>query len=78
MMRIKFKVFYQIFLGDLNSEFKVNILIGFLDKHFANHDLADSLENFDDFDDFQRKDGQLLLNTLQCLMQNTERLKRRT
>lgn len=33
-------------------------LIEFLDKHLAKDDLADSLEKFEDFEDFKRSDGQ--------------------
>ena len=57
--QIKDKVFDQIPLDDLKSDFELSILIEFLDiKHLAKDDLADSLEKFDNFDDFKRKEGQ--------------------
>lgn len=56
--QIKDKVFDQISLEDLKSDFGLNILIAFLDKHLAKDDLADSVDKFDDFDDFRRKEGQ--------------------
>ena len=46
--------FLRVFL----PTFGLNILIAFLDKHLAKDDLADSVEKFDDFDDFRREDGQ--------------------
>ena len=43
--QIKDKVFDQIPLDDLKSDFELSILIEFLDiKHLAKDDLADSLE----------------------------------
>ena len=38
----------------------MNILIAFLDKHLGKDDLADSIEKFEDFDDFKRKEGQTI------------------
>ena len=56
--RIKDKVFDQIPLDDLKSDFGLSLLIEFLDKHLAKDDLTDSLDKFDEFDDFRRKEGQ--------------------
>ena len=56
--QIKDMVFDRIPLDDLKTDFGLNILIAFLDKHLAKDDLADSVEKFDDFDDFKREDGQ--------------------
>lgn len=56
--RIREKVFDQVKLEDLKSETGLTILIEFLDKHLAKDDLADSLEKFEDFEDFRRSDGQ--------------------
>ena len=56
--QIKDKVFDKISIDDLKGNFGLKILIAFLDKHLAKDDLADSLEKFDDFDDFKRNDGQ--------------------
>ena len=58
--KIKDKVFDQIALDELKDEDGLNILIAFLDKHLGKDDLADSIEKFEDFDDFKRKDGQTI------------------
>ena len=58
--KIKDKVFGQIALDELKDENGLNILIAFLDKHLGKDDLADSIEKFEDFDDFKRKDGQTI------------------
>ena len=55
--QIKDKVFAQISLDELKSENGLNILLTFLDKHLGKDDLADSVEKFHDFDDFQRNEG---------------------
>ena len=56
--QIKDKVFDQISIDDLKSDFGLSLLIEFLDKHLAKDDFTDSLEKNDDFDDFRRKEGQ--------------------
>ena len=56
--QIKDKVCDHIPLDDLKTDFGLNILIAFLDKHLAKDVLADSIEKIDDFDDFRREDGQ--------------------
>jgi hypothetical protein len=53
----KKKAFDQLDLEDLKKETGLNILIEFLDKHLAKDDLANSLEKFEDFEDFKRSDG---------------------
>ena len=58
--KIKDKVFDQIALDELKDENGLNILIAFLDKHLGKDDLADSIEKFEDFDDFKRNDGQTI------------------
>ena len=58
--KIKDKVFDQIALDELKDENGLNILIAFLDEHLGKDDLADSIEKFEDFDDFKRKDGQTI------------------
>ena len=58
--KIKDKVFDQIALDELKDEDGLNILIAFLDKHLGKNDLADSIEKFEDFDDFKRKEGQTI------------------
>lgn len=45
-------------MEDLKKETGLKTLIEFLDKYSAKDDLADSLEKFEDFQDFERSDGQ--------------------
>ena len=42
----------------MNREDGLEILIQFLDKHLKKDELADSLEKFEEFEDFHRKEGQ--------------------
>jgi len=56
--QIRDKVFDHIPIIDLKSFDGFNVLIRFLDKHLAKDDLTDSLEKFEDFDDFRRSEGQ--------------------
>ena len=58
--KIKDKVFDQISLDELKAEDGLYTLIAFLDKHLGKDDLADSIEKFEDFDDFKRKEGQTI------------------
>jgi phosphoglycolate phosphatase-like HAD superfamily hydrolase len=50
------KVFDQLHLDELKSHDRLNVLIHFLDH--AKDDLTDSLEKFEDFEDFKRLEGQ--------------------
>ncbi|CAG2239162.1 unnamed protein product [Mytilus edulis] len=56
--KIREKVFDQIVLDDLKKDTGLNTLVDFLDKHLAKDDLADSLEKFEDFEDYTRPEGQ--------------------
>ena len=56
--KIREKVFDQIPLDDLKSEDGFTVLLNFLDQHLAKDDLSDSLEKFEDFEDFKRAEGQ--------------------
>ena len=56
--KIREKVFHQIPLDDLKSDDGFTVLLNFLDKHLAKDDLSDSLEKFEDFEDFKRAEGQ--------------------
>ena len=53
--KIREKVFGQISLGDLKKDDGLDILIAFLDTHLKKDDLADSLEKFEEFEDFERQ-----------------------
>ena len=56
--KIREKVFDQIKLDDLKKDDGLDTLVQFLDKHLAKDDLVDSLEKFEDFEDFKRSEGQ--------------------
>ena len=57
-MQIREKVFDQLSLTDLKDKDGLTKLLEFLDKHLAKDELTDSLEKFEDFDDFTRTEGQ--------------------
>ena len=50
--QIREKVFDQI---PINVDDRLDTLIAFLDYHLKKNDLADGLEKFDEFEDFQQK-----------------------
>ncbi|CAC5412668.1 unnamed protein product [Mytilus coruscus] len=56
--KIREKVFDQIDLEDLKNDTGFTTLVEFLGKQLAKDDLADSLEKFEDFEDFTRPEGQ--------------------
>ena len=56
--QIREKVLDQIPVDDLKSDEKFTVLLNFVDQHLAKDDLTDSLEKFEDFEDFKRADGQ--------------------
>lgn len=54
--RIREKVFDQMKLEEIKAEDGLDKLITFMDKHLGKDDLTDSLEKFDDFENYHRKD----------------------
>ncbi|CAC5372113.1 unnamed protein product [Mytilus coruscus] len=58
ILRCREHVHYKIDLEDLKKDTGFTTLVEFLDKHLAKDDLADSLEKFEDFEDFTRPKGQ--------------------
>ena len=59
--QIREKVFTQISLDDLKKEDGLDKLIEFLDIHLEKDKLTDSIEKFEEFEDFQRMEGQSVL-----------------
>ena len=57
---IRQRVFEELSLEDLGSKDGMKILFNFLDEKLGKDDLADSLEKFEDFDDFVRLDDQVI------------------
>jgi len=55
---IREKVFDQIKLDDLKKDDGLDTLITFMDKHLGKDDLTDSLEKFEDFEEYHRTGGQ--------------------
>ena len=61
--KIQEEVFSQIGREKLSQENGLDTLINFLDSKLMKDDLSDSLEKFEEFEDFQRVNGQnLVLN----------------
>ena len=56
--KIAEKVFGQLELEELKKEDGISRLLGFLDKHLGKDELTDTLEKFEEFDNFERKEGQ--------------------
>ena len=56
--RIKEKVFEHFQPEELQKESGISTLLDFLDKHLQKDELADTLEKFEDFENFKRKEGQ--------------------
>ena len=56
--KIQEEVFSQIGREKLNQENGLDTLINFLDSKLMKDDLSDSLEKFEEFEDFQRVNGQ--------------------
>ena len=56
--KIQEEVFSQIGREKLSQENGLNTLINFLDSKLMKDDLSDSLEKFEEFEDFQRVNGQ--------------------
>ena len=56
--KIREKVFDQIPLEDFKSYDGLTVLLNFLNKHLAKDELSDSLEKFEDFEDYKRAEGQ--------------------
>ena len=59
---IRERVFDQIPLQDLKTDDGLIILLNFLDKHCGKDELVDSLEKYEDFESFEREDGQSFQN----------------
>ena len=55
--QIREKVFNQISLDDLKKEDGLDILIKFMDAHLKKDELTDSVEKFEEFEDFQRAEN---------------------
>ena len=60
--QIRERVFDQIPLQDLKTDDGLIILLNFLDKHCGKDELVDSLEKYEDFESFEREDGQSIQN----------------
>ena len=76
--KIREKVFGQIKLDDLKKDDGLDTLIAFLDSHLKKDDLADSLEKFEEFEDFERKVGMSItkyIATFDSLYRKIENLK---
>ena len=73
---IREKVFDEIELKDLKKENGLEILINFLDKTLGKDDLSDSLEKFEDFEDYCRGQNETILDYISRFDQKYNRLKK--
>ena len=56
----------------------LTVLINFLDEHLAKDDLTDSLEKFEDFDDFYRTDGQSMMEYIAIFDSKYKKIEKKT
>ena len=56
--RIAEKVFGELELKELKKESGISTLLEFLDSHLKKDEMSDTLEKFEEFDNFERKEGQ--------------------
>ena len=52
------KVFGELELKELKKQNGISTLLEFLDIHFKKDEMTDTLEKFEEFDNFERKEGQ--------------------
>jgi hypothetical protein len=62
---IREKVFDQLSLSVLKTTTGFDSLVTFLDSHLGKDDLADSLEKFEDFDDYIRENGDSIIEYIE-------------
>ena len=74
---IREKVFDELDLSDLKKEDGFELLIKFLDQHLGKDDLADSLEKFEDFEDFSRQKGQTISEYISLFDQKYRKIEKR-
>ena len=55
---IRERVFDEMDIGDLKKETGLELLIAYMDKHLGKDDLADSLEKYEEFEEYKRESGQ--------------------
>ena len=54
-------------MDDEKNENGLDILIEFLDKHLMKDELSDNSEEFEEFVDFQRVEGQCIAEYIACI-----------
>ena len=74
--RIREKVFDELELDDLKQDDGLDKLINYLDKHLKKDDLADSLEKYEDFEDFQRRPDQSIADFISEFDQKYRKLEK--
>ena len=74
---IRERVLDQIPLKDLKTDDGLTILLNFLDKHCGKDELVDSLEKYEDFESFEREDGQSILNFISMFDFKYKRIERK-
>ena len=74
---IREKVFDELDINDLKKADGLDTLIQFLDLHLGKDDLADSLEKFEDFEDFSREKGQSIANFISLFDQKYHKIAKK-
>ena len=75
--QIREKVFDQISIDDLKGFDGFEVLVQFLDKHLGKDDLTDSLEKFEDFDDFRRSESQSISEFVAMFDSKYQKIKKK-
>ena len=70
------RVFDQILLLDLKTDDGLTILLNFLDKYFGKDEFVDSLEKYEEIENFEREDGQNILNFISVFDLKYKRIER--
>ena len=74
---IRERVFVQISLQDLKTDDGLIILLNFLNKQCGKDELVDSLEKYEDFESFEREDGQSILIFINVFDLKYKRIERK-
>ncbi len=59
-LKIREKVFEEVSIEELNGEDGLGTLIAFLDRHLGTDELEDSLQKFEDFEDYKRNENETI------------------
>ena len=69
-------VLSQLSLEDLKQDNVLEILINFLDSFFGKDEISDTLEKYEDFENFQRADNQSIRDFIACFDMKYRKLEK--